>query len=361
MPDMQVLPPHEVSPVAAATLARRWFPEGAMHVTPMAAVGFSGSPLFRVAAAGATHVLKAFPQGTPTGRVRFVHAAVRHLRSDGLNAVPGVRAAGDGETFIGDENGSWWEMQDFVAGQSIPRPSPPQVAAALSVVAHVHRAAATLAENPPDVGPSPGVARRVDQARGMGERPWSRLPIGREADPLLGGLIRPLVDRASAALAAHGGTRIVATVAGLEPVSLPRQTVLRDLWAPHVLFERPAGVRVAGIVDCHAMGLDSPATDLGRLLGSWAVETGFAAAVDWESALDAYAAVRPLSHAERGLVPFLASSGVVFGLDNWFRWIFEQGRRFSDHGAVVDRIERLVGSLPDALSMLRHTLAVVRV
>jgi hypothetical protein len=64
-----------------------------------------------------------------------------------------------------------------------------------------------------------------------------------------------------------------------------------------------------------------------------------------------------MAERERRLVPFLAASGVVFGLDNWFRWIFEQGRRFGDHPAVVGRVERLTAALPAALSLLRAQLA----
>lgn len=332
-----------------------------MDVCPLDGGGFSGSPLFRVAASGEMHVLKAFPPGTSAGRVRFVHAAVRHLRSCGVHEVPAVLPADDGETFVAEPGGSWWEMQAFVAGESTCRPSPDQVVAALGVVARLHHAAATLAENPPDVGPSPGIARRIEQARGMAEQPWTSVVQRDDADVDLARLIRPLLERATAALASDGGEQVVSGVAALEPVVLPRQTVLRDLWAPHVLYEHGSSDRVVGIVDCHAMGLDTPATDLARLLGSWAVEDGFAPVAGWDDALDVYGAIRGLAPAERRLVPFLASSGVVFGLDNWFRWIFEQGRRFSNRPAVASRVERLVAALPAAVGMLRNTLTAVRV
>lgn len=357
MPDIQVLPPREVSLAAAAALARRWFPAGRATVMPMLGGGFSGSPLFRVEAAGGMHVLKAFPPGTPLGRVCFVHAAVRHLRSCGVSEVPTVRLAADGETFVNDTLGQFWELQGFIAGESTGQPTAEQAAAAMRVVARIHLAAATLSENPPDVGPSPGIARRIEQAQGMLARPWAKVERGHNSDATLATLIGPLLDRAAALLASCGGEAIVARVANLESGVVHRQTVLRDLWAPHVIFESACSPRVAGIVDCHAMGLDTPATDLARLLGSWAVEAGFEAAAGWDATLDAYARIRPLADAEWRLVPFLAASGVVFGLDNWFRWIFEQGRRFADHLAVVDRVERLTAALPAALELLRPHLA----
>jgi hypothetical protein len=91
------------------------------------------------------------------------------------------------------------------------------------------------------------------------------------------------------------------------------------------------------------------------------VEAGFGSQAGWEVAIDAYEALRPLRESERHLVPFLAASGVVFGLDNWFRWIFEQGRRFSDQPAVASRVERLTAALPAALDLLRPHLPRVRV
>lgn len=361
MPDMQVLPPREVSLAAATTLARRWFPAGRAIVTPMPAGGFSGSPLFRVQAAGGTHVLKAFPPETSAGRVCFVHAAVRHLRSGDVAEVPTVRLAADGESFVADALGQYWELQGFVVGEPSMGPTRGQIGAAMRVVARIHRVLATLAENPPDVGPSPGIARRIEQAQAMLLRPWVRVVAGQEADASLVALICPILHRAAAILAARDGEAIVARVAQAPAPTVPRQTVLRDLWAPHVLYDTTGSTTVAGIVDCHAMGLDTPATDLARLLGSWAVEAGFEAAAGWDAALDAYDQVRPLTVAERRLVPLLAASGVVFGLDNWFRWIFEQGRRFTDRAAVASRVERLAASLPAALDLLRPQLAHVRV
>ena len=357
MPDMQVFQPPQISLVAAATLARRWFPAGPPAVVPMTGGGFSGSPLFQVEAAGRTHVLKAFPPGTSAGRVRFVHAVVRHLRDRGVTEVPMVGLAADGESFVEDGHGQTWELQEFVAGESRPRPTAAEIAAAMGVVARIHLAAATLAENPPDIGPSPGIARRIEQAQGMLARPWAEVQPGRTADPTLVKLVRPLLNRAAASLEAGGGAAVVAGVGALAPGLVPRQTVLRDVWAPHGLYESRASARVVGIVDCHAIGLDTPATDLARLLGSWAVEAGFGDVPGWDAALDTYGQIRPLAHAERQLVPFLAASGVVFGLDNWFRWIFEQGRRFADQTAVSCRVERLVAALPAALKMLPTTLA----
>jgi hypothetical protein len=53
---------------------------------------------------------------------------------------------------------------------------------------------------------------------------------------------------------------------------------------------------------------------------------------------------------EAELVPFLHGTGVLCGLDNWFRWTLEERRAFSDVQRVLDRIDSLLISLPDAIA-----------
>jgi hypothetical protein len=64
--------------------------------------------------------------------------------------------------------------------------------------------------------------------------------------------------------------------------------------------------------------------------------------------------VRPLPAGADHLAQLLHASGVVFGLDNWFRWTLEEGRRFRDAHRVLDRIDRLIAELPQAAAMVRH-------
>ncbi len=358
MQDTQVLQ-HRSSPLAGAELlARRWFPTGPIAVAALTAEGFSGSPLYRVETIAGPHVLKAYAAGTPLPRTHFVHAVMRHLRASGISEVPLLRVLPDDGSLTGDDTGQVWEMQGLIAGESIAQPAPAQARSALALLARVHLAAARLPENPPDVGLSPGIARRIEQARGMLTRPWAELHHNSAAscESDLAHVISSSLARASAVLDETDAAAIVAAVAALDPGPLRRQTVLRDVWAPHVLFAHRDSDRTVGLVDYHAAGLDTPATDLARLLGSWAVEAGFSALASWEPAIDAYEALRPLRESERQLVPFLAASGVVFGLDNWFRWIFEQGRRFPDSAAVAARIDALAAALPAALALIRRTL-----
>ena len=122
------------------------------------------------------------------------------------------------------------------------------------------------------------------------------------------------------------------------------QAVLRDVWSDHVLFEHG---RVSGFIDFHAAGIDTVATDIARLVGSWGLAAGVSPA--WEDGFHAYERVRPLDDEERRLVGFLHHAGVIVAIDNWFRWIVEERRTFPDEVAVANRLGRLVAALPGSI------------
>jgi len=159
--------------------------------------------------------------------------------------------------------------------------------------------------------------------------------------------------RDTEAFAAGDGDRALDRLAAIEAPTVPLQPVLRDVWSAHVLFLPGPTPRVAGFVDFHAAGIDSPVADVARLLGSWMPGGAAAGPLDpWAAALAAYEARRPLAPAERRAIPVLHASGVVFGLDNWFRWVLEEGRTFPDPVTVVGRVDRLLAALPQALQEL---------
>ena len=134
------------------------------------------------------------------------------------------------------------------------------------------------------------------------------------------------------------------------------QPVLRDVWNDHVLFLDDG--RLVGFIDYHAAGRDTPATDLARLLGSWDAPAAPSEGQwlrPWRQALDAYEAVRPLEPGERALIPWLHATGVICGLDNWFRWLITEQREFADRSTVLSRIARLIAALPAALDIARNS------
>lgn len=322
------------------------------EVTTLPVSGSSGSPvrLVRPHATGAAAVLKAFAIGTQRDRAAWVHALMRHLARAGIGAVPDLLVARHGDTIVTDARGTHWELVRFVDGRATDEPSVAEAVAAASVLARLHVAAATLPETPVVRGPSPGIAMRIERARVLQARPWrARLTSAAPA------ALASRFARATEAFARHGGADALEAVARTAPPELPLQAVLRDIWSDHMLYARDRPATVAGIVDYHAAGVDTPATDLARLFGSWRPPAAGGAADLWSAALAAYEGVRPLSATERALVPWLHATGVVVGLDNWFRWTLEEGRRFAAPGRVLGRIDRLSSQLPGALKLLRSS------
>ena len=340
MPAASPQTPGSIERVCAA-----WLGADPIRHAPLAGGGFSGSAVHMVEhlATSRKYVLKRFPESASDERCSWVHALMRHLRAAGIEVVPEVM------NIVGDGEGGRWELVAFMPGRATERPTAGQAASALEVLARLHIAAVGMAGEQAR-GPSPGVIRRREQAQQLLAFPWRqrRAAIGMDADAAVAGRL----DEAIEVFDRAGGRRVLERVAAAEGEPLALQPVLRDVWSDHVLFA-DGGERVSGFIDYHAAGIDSPATDLARLLGSWSLagDCREPALVDaWRDAIEAYERVRPLAPAERRLVPWLHATGVIFGLDNWFRWTLEERRTFPDAGRVHERIGRLVVALGAAIA-----------
>lgn len=349
---------------AARRVSEAWLGRGDHAIGPLPAGGFSGSRMWvvRAGGGGASWVLKSLPMGAHD-RVAWSHRLMRHLRSRGVGEVPLVAETPAGRSIAVDAEGTAWELVTFVEGATTDAPSPAQATAAAECLARIHAAAASFPEAPPCRAPCPAVRRRVEQAREMIARPWAALAHACRADGQRGGDAHPLGPAVAARLAkavavfdAQGGPRALHRIATFEQGPLALQAVLRDVWSAHILYDDATAARVAGVVDYHASAVDTPATDLARLVGSWRHERDDAARpwARWPELAEAYAAVRPLPAEERRLVPWLHATGVILGLDNWFRWVLAESREFLRPAQVLSRIDRLLAQLPAAASMLNE-------
>jgi hypothetical protein len=238
-------------------------------------------------------------------------------------------------------------------GVTVPCPTSKQAAAAATALARLHRAAADLPGQPVRRGFSPGVALRIEQARNLLAMPWQRRRgvLSQTAVQAAADVIARF-DAAITVFAGYGGRAFIERVAATPPRECWQQVVLRDVWCDHVLFADRYRDDVTAIIDLHAAGIDTPATDLARLLGSWQAPPGGqprSICDRWPEAIRAYERERPLSADEAALISFLHATGVVFGLDNWFRWILEEQRTFGDPERVLARIDGLLQELPAAL------------
>ena len=337
------------------SICRTWLGPRAVELERVDSGGFSGSAVVRVWEPGGNggFVLKSFPAATPRAKIDWIHGLMRHLRAAGVAEVAEVMVTPGGDTIAVDATGSSWELVRFVAGSATDSPTLTQSQAAVNCLARVHVAAAAMSSAPLHWEVPAAVQRRVEHAQRLLAAPWCGRLQGapRELTPLQRA-VWDLRDRAAEAFKAAAGTAAVQRVAAVRPRPMPVQAVLRDIWSDHVLYDPIHSDRVAGMIDLHAAAIDTPATDLARLVGSWRRAQGTSFRARWGEALAAYELVRPLREGERSLVPWLHATGVVCGLDNWFRWSLAEAREFVRPGQAQERMQRLLDQVPECLDEL---------
>lgn len=315
--------------------------------------GFSGSMIIRGRAGDASLVFKSFSPAA-RDRVAWAHRLMRQMRSAGCREVPEVFEAGGGDTIVMDAAGRLWEAVRHIDGAATETPSADQAAAAAAALARLHVAAAAWPAAPPRMTPAPAVVRRIEQARRLAASPWEQLRVAIPRGNRLAADLAERLPRVVAVARAEGCGDMLQRVAALQAPCTEVQAVLRDIWFDHVLFAVDEPARVAGIVDYHAAAVDTPATDVARLIGSWRRMAAVSPDAAWPGAIAAYEAVRPLSPLERSLVPWLDASGTVLALDNWIRWILVEGGSFGQDGLTLARIDALIGRLERSIRWLHR-------
>ncbi|AVO40402.1 homoserine kinase [Simplicispira suum] len=102
--------------------------------------------------------------------------------------------------------------------------------------------------------------------------------------------------------------------------ALPRGPVHADLFRDNVMFE---GEQLTGFFDFYFAGVDTWLFDLAVCMNDWCVHlpTGAHDARRASALLQAYEAVRPLTAAERGLLPAMARAGALrFWISRLWDW-----------------------------------------
>ena len=316
------------------------YPAGARPLNPSSSLGNagggSGAKLWRFDSGLGPLVARAWPiDGPGTPALLRIHGWLARLAD--LDFIPVPIAARDGRTLPVFDAQSW-EIAPWRPGAAEPDrpPSPSRLHSAFAGLAAVHRRLAFA----PAVAPSPGLAARLDEAGRLLGSELSRMEgLVRLAgdDPLGGPALRWI------ALARGGLLDVVARLRREAPIPVPLQPVLRDARPDHFLFE---GDRLTGLVDFGAMGIDSPAADLARLIGEWIGPDRTASA----EALSAYAAIRPIAPSEAGLIDVFAESSAWLGPARWVRWHFTERRPFADPDAVRLGLDRSLGRLLERLA-----------
>jgi homoserine kinase type II len=305
------------------------------RVEPLgSAGGMSGAQFWRITAPRGSLVLRRWPTGHPTpDRLRFVHAVLRHAAQRGIGLLPVPIPTRDGLSFV--ENGDHlWELAPWMPGAANyeQSPSAERLRAAMTALARFHTA---VADFPVVSGPQSAVTRHFarlnDLMRGginelfraVTDATWPELaPLARQFLSALHNVI----------------PRAMANLEPLVSASLPLQPCIRDIWHDHILF---TGDDVTGLIDFGAVEIDTPATDVARLLGSLAGDD----ATGWQTGITAYSAVRPLSQQEGLAVRALDASGTILGGCNWIRWIYIDRRQFDDRAKILERFRRILARL----------------
>ena len=325
--------------------------------------GLSGSPVWLVhdTTTDERFVLKQVPADQPSELVGWRHGLVVHLHASAadlvgcpqpvMTALPGQTSC---PTVLETAKAGRWQLLHWRPGTPIGQPTNPEVAAAAAAVARLHRVAARFAAPCPGQS-GKGWAVRVSQLAALAADGW---PVAQHPPTTaLQHTVAHVAEQAGATFASSGGHDIALRWATMQPPPLPAQPVFRDIWWGHLLFSAAtAGHRtVTGVIDFDAAGVDTPATDLARLLGSWQLHCGnpdMVLADAWPEAVAAYAAIAQPPPTFWDWVQRYHDTAVVCGLAQWCCWILAEARVFPHTASVTNRITALLRGLPAALQRL---------
>jgi Ser/Thr protein kinase RdoA (MazF antagonist) len=284
--------------------------------------GFSGARVWRLSTPAGDFCLRAGSAREDRAHLLRRHALMARARDWGLAFVPAVLACADGSTVV-ERAGRCWEVMDWLPGRADFHtcPTPTRLRAAAVALARLHDAWQRCGAGS---GPCPAVARRVESAR---DPPDLRALSGR---PLVAGLT-PADLRA---VARHSAD-MPHLLHRWKGVACPLQPCLRDVWHDHLLFE---GDALTGLVDYAALGDDSVAADLARMLGSLVEDDS----ERWGEALAAYRSVRALSSEEEQLARVLDRTGTVAAILHWLHWLLDPARPEADLPRVAARLAALL-------------------
>src|SRR5262245_47435243 len=299
--------------------------------TPLrSAGGFSGARLWRgMAADGREFALKAHPPGTDASRLESaIHRWMQTAVEADLDFVPTVERTTLGRTVF-KHAGRAWDVMAWMPGKADfhSKPTDTRLVAAVTALARLH----ACWTNEKAMAPCPAMQRR---RQALWE--WGQLLIDRW---------RPVIEPDDPArFAAEAAWSLLPrAICGMRASveqwlrdKLPVQPCVCDIWHDHVFFDME---RVTGIIDFAAAKFDHVAVDLARLLGSLVPDDTRRS----EMALAAYTAVRPLPQPE--LVSILDRTGTAVAVMNWLRWLYHDGRDYSDRNAVAERLAALVRRL----------------
>ncbi|HEY2761371.1 MAG TPA: phosphotransferase [Pirellulales bacterium] len=319
----------------------------------LVAGGFSGSTIWRFSTLRGPVCMRRWPREHPSAtQLQWIHSVLARTAATGFDRIPLPISTAQNATFV-ESQGHLWELAPWLPGESDNAASPekisslPRIAAAAAALALFHVAAAVDRAHRYPATKAPGLQSRLDRMRQLStsglEQLGSVIKDHRNRWPELASRADCLLDDYQrAALTIEPRLRSAASVV----VSIT--PCIRDIHREHVLFE---GEQVTGIIDFGAMQTDNVACDIARLMGSMARDD----ASVWKHGLTAYQQYHPLTDAELQLVRAYDESTVLLSGINWLRWVFDEGRTFSNPTAVLARFDQNAARLRQLASKSAST------
>jgi len=297
--------------------------------------GWSGSRLWRVVDASRRELcLRQWPTEHPTAQtLRWIHSILLRVAPQlPLVACP-LRTA-SGESFVA-HTGHFWELTRWLPGQADfhANPNRARLRAAMQVLARFHQL--TSAQAAREVACPPAVLdrrRQYEVWRHGGFAAIERsLPLRLNSE--IDAVATRMLTLARKMIESSPVWHSLDT-----SIQLPLQPAIRDVHHDHLLF---TGDEVTGLIDFGAMRIDTPLTDVARLVGSLACDVQ----QERDFAFDAYSERRPLSEADRNLIDVLDKSSLILGGLNWLKWLYVERRDMGPTELVLKRLAQIVWRL----------------
>ena len=299
--------------------------------------GFSGAQLWKISAADRSYCLRRWPLSHPSrARLEWINLVLVHTAGMGCEFIPAPIETEVGERFI-SAGGFFWELTKWIEGVACFKddPNDARLTQVPESLAKFHLASAQVNlgfEN------SKNLNSRYDAMASSASLIESLRHCSEFGLPDYIYRLRALI----LGLGVSYIQRITTTLAPLRGVVFAVQPVVRDIWHDHLIFR---GNELSGLVDFGAMQMDSVACDLSRALGSIVHEDQSR----WESAINDYSQIRPLTQQEVDLIYILDQPSAFLGALNWLKWIMIENRAFESDADVKLRIMDLTGRLEASL------------
>jgi Ser/Thr protein kinase RdoA (MazF antagonist) len=274
--------------------------------------GLSGARVAKVFSQDQQACLKRWPLGTKRERVVEVHQVLNQIYHHGCRLVPKLFRSLDLSTHLVDSDGYHWELAQWFDG--VPSAAPANretLVTAGEALAHLHEFLARLGQQS---GQAPNLKTRLHRLNHIDhDLPNIKEKIQHFVRQQQLPAAMPSVVSACQ-LWSERSQRAIARLARFVSISLPLHYVLRDIHRDHLLF-RPDATYC--FIDFDAMRIDTPLTDLARLLGSLGGDRTDAVTLG----IEGYRRYRSLSNELWEVVELLDQTTSLAAMMTWVQWI----------------------------------------